>query len=88
MRFDCGIEIRDSLMLAQKKLEKWAQDLQVEHQKATGKWNYNKFRNQDCSFNKNELEYIEHDTLAAVECLEKTYLNFCSAKIIIALGGD
>lgn len=74
MRFDCGIEIRDSLMLAQKKLEKWAQDLQVEHQKATGKWNYNKFRNQDCSFSKNELEYIEHDTLAGVECLEKTML--------------
>ena len=72
MKFDCGIEIRDSLMLAQKKLEKWAADLKVDHQKAVGKWNYNKFRNQDHKFTNNELEYIEHDTLAGVECLDKT----------------
>lgn len=71
MKFDCGIEIRDSLILAQKKLEKWAADMGVEHQKAVGKWNYNKFRNQDCKFSKNELDYIECDTLAGVECIDK-----------------
>ena len=69
MKFDCGLEIRDSLILAQKSLEKWADDLNVEHKKAIGKWNYTKFRNQDCNFTLNELEYIEHDTLAGVECI-------------------
>lgn len=72
MRFNLGIELRDSLILSQKKLEKWAKDLQVEHLKSTGKWNYTKFRNQDTRFNKDELEYIEHDTLAGVECIQKT----------------
>lgn len=69
MRFDNGVEIRDSLALAQRKLEKWAKDMGAEHQKAVGKWNYNKFRNQDEDFTPDEIEYIEHDTLAGVECL-------------------
>lgn len=73
VRFACGIELRDSLMLAQKKLEKWADDLEVEHKKAVGKWDYSKFRNQEGNeFTPDELEYIEHDTLAGVECLQKT----------------
>ena len=60
-------------MLAQKKLEKWADDLEVEHKKAVGKWDYSKFRNQEGNeFTPDELEYIEHDTLAGVECLQKT----------------
>lgn len=71
MKFDCGIEIRDSLILAQKSLEKWAADMGVEHQKAVGKWNYTKFRSQNYKFSKNELQYIENDTLAGVECLNK-----------------
>ena len=70
IRFENGIELRDSLMIAQRKLEKWAEDLGAEHKKATGKWNYNKFRNQDHTFTKDELEYIEHDTLAGVECID------------------
>ena len=74
MRFENGIEIRDSLILAQKSLEKWADDLEVEHKKATGKWNYDKIRNQDFVPTSEELEYIEHDTLAGVECLNKTMI--------------
>lgn len=72
IRYNCGLELRDSLQLAGKKLEKWADDLQVEHRKAVGKWDYSKFRNQDYKFNKDELTYIENDTLAGVECLDKT----------------
>lgn len=75
MRFECGIEIRDSLILAQVKLEKWAKDLHVEHQKSVGKWNYNKFRSQSEVYNADELEYIEHDTLAGVECIDKLMQN-------------
>lgn len=70
--FSNGIEIRDSYILAQRSLDKWAKDLEVEHQKAVGKWDYDLIRNQDCIFSPEELEYIEHDTLAGVECLQKT----------------
>ena len=70
--FDNGIILRDSLILAQRKLEKWAKDLDVEHQKSVGKWDYDKIRTQDEEFTPNELEYIEHDTLAGVECIQKT----------------
>lgn len=70
IQFDNGIIFRDSLILAQRKLEKWAIDLCVDHQKATGKWDYNKFRNQGETLTSDELEYIEHDTLAGVECLQ------------------
>lgn len=67
-----GLVLKDSLILAQRSLQKWASDLHVEHQKATGKWDYNKIRNQQGeSFTADELEYIEHDTLAGVECLDK-----------------
>lgn len=75
IRFECGIEIRDSLILAQVKLEKWANDLNVEHKKAVGKWNYNRFRSQSEEYNAAELEYIEHDTLAGVECIDKLMHN-------------
>lgn len=67
-----GIIIKDSLILAQRKLEKWAADLGVEHQKATGKWDYDLLRNQNTPLNTDELEYIEHDTLAGVECIDAT----------------
>lgn len=67
-----GIIIKDSLILAQRKLEKWADDLDVEHKKAVGKWDYDKIRNQNTPLNPDECEYIEHDTLAGVECLDKT----------------
>jgi len=71
IEFDCGIILRDSLIIAQKKLESWAEDLDVEHKKATGKWNYDLVRDQSGNFSADELEYIEHDTLALSECLEK-----------------
>ena len=72
MIFKNGIIIKDSLILAQKKLEKWADDLDVEHKKAVGSWDYNKIRNQNERFSREEKTYIEHDTLAGVECIQKT----------------
>ena len=67
-----GLIIKDSLILAQRKLEKWAEDLGVEHQKEVGLWDYDMIRNQDTPLNENELKYIEHDTLAGVECIDAT----------------
>ena len=70
--FSNGLQFRDSLILAQRSLEKWAKDLKVEHLKAAGKWDYEKIRNQVGDFSADELEYIEHDTLAGVECIQAT----------------
>ena len=72
LEFANGIQIRDSLILAQRSLERWAKDLDVEHQKAVGKWDYTKLRSQKSRYNKDELQYIEFDTLAGVECIDKT----------------
>ena len=71
IEFNNGIILKDSLILAQRSLDKWAKDLNVEHQKATGKWDYDKIRTQKEIFSPDELEYIEHDTLAGVECIDK-----------------
>lgn len=70
IEFTNGVILRDSLILAQRSLEKWANDLNVEHKKAVNEWDYNKVRNQGGTFSHDELEYIEHDTLAGVECID------------------
>ncbi len=70
LKFGNGMMLRDALILAQCKLEKWAEDLNVEHQKAVKAWDYDKIRDQGGTFTRSELKYIEHDTLALVECLD------------------
>ena len=80
IKFYNGIIFKDSLILAQRKLEKWADDLDVEHKKAVGSWDYEKFRNQDTSLTPEELRYIECDTLAGVECIDAT-LNALNKRI-------
>lgn len=75
IEFENGIILKDSLILAQRSLDKWASDLKVPHQKAVGKWRYDKIRGQAENFNKWELEYIEHDVLAGVECIDATCLQ-------------
>lgn len=72
IEFSNGIILKDSLILAQRSLEKWAADMDVEHKKASGLWNYEKIRNQDAYLTHEEKQYIEHDTLAGVECIQKT----------------
>ena len=72
IEFQNGIMVKDSLILAQRKLEKWADDLDVEHKKAVGSWDYDLLRNQDTPLTDEEKHYIECDTLAGVECIDKT----------------
>lgn len=69
LHYKGGIHIRDSLILSQRSIEKWADDLQVIHRKAVGSWNYDRIRHQNGSFTKDELLYIQNDVLAGVECL-------------------
>ena len=71
IEFENGLILRDSLILFQKSLEKVAIEYDVDHKKAVGKWDYDKIRNQNHRFTKDELDYIECDTLAGVECLDK-----------------
>jgi len=69
IEFVNGIQLRDSLILAQRGLEKWAEDMHVEHQKAVGSWDYDRIRNQGEELSKEEQLYIGNDVLAGVECL-------------------
>lgn len=70
--FANGISFRDSLILSQRSLDKWAKDMDVRHKKASGFWDYDKIRDQGGRFTPHEKTYIEHDTLAGVECIYKT----------------
>ena len=75
IQYNNGLILKDSLILSQCGLEKWANDLDVEHKKAVGKWDYDKVRSQNENYSEDELEYIEHDTLAGVECIDKIMQN-------------
>lgn len=72
IKFSNGLIIKDSLVLSQTKLEKWAENMNVEHKKAVGKWDYDKIRSQHDKLTADELQYIECDVLAGVECLDAT----------------
>lgn len=70
IEFDNGLILRDALILAQRTLEKWADDLNVEHKKAAGTFDYDVIRDQKTPFTLTELNYAEHDTLAGAECID------------------
>ena len=73
IKFSNGLIMRDSLILSQRSLEKWAKDLDVDHQKAVGKWDYDAIRHCDTwDPDPDELLYIQNDVLAGVECIDKT----------------
>lgn len=69
LEFESGIVLRDSLILCQRSLERWGDDLQVPHAKAVGKWDYDKIRHQRDGLSDDELLYICNDVLCGVECL-------------------
>lgn len=68
--FDNGLILKDSLILAQRSLERWARDMNVDHKKAVGYWDYDKVRSQYEDYTEEELIYAEFDTLAGVECID------------------
>lgn len=72
IQFQNGVELRDSLILSQRSIEKWGEDLDVAHKKAVGKWEYKKIRNQKDDITDDELLYICNDVLCGVECLDAT----------------
>ena len=72
IKWSNGLWFKDSLILAQRNLDKWAKDMQVSDLKALGAWDYEKKRNQSDILSDEELLYIEHDVLAGVECIDAT----------------
>ena len=74
IKFGSGLEIRDSLILANCSLDMWAKNMDVPHKKAKGKWDYNVIRNASFKCSDDENEYIENDVLAGVECID-TYMQ-------------
>lgn len=75
VKLENGITFKDTYILAQRSLAKWCVDCQIEHQKAVGKWDYNKKRNQHgegTEFSEDELLYIECDVVGLAECIDKT----------------
>lgn len=75
LKFENEINIKDSLILFQRSLEKAGKDFGVEHAKAVGKWDYDIIRNQDYNYSDDELTYAEYDTLCGVECLDVFMAN-------------
>lgn len=75
IKFENGLILKDSLILAQRGLERWAKDMQVLAQKAVGDWDYNKLRNQDTPISVNEIHYAEFDTLSQAQCIDKLRLQ-------------
>ena len=74
IEFENGVIFKDSLILAQRGLDKWSKDLDITHKKAVGSWDYDWTRDQDTELTREEMHYIEHDTLAGAECVEATML--------------
>ena len=70
--FKNGIMIKDSLALAQRGLEKWSTDLDIEHKKLVGQYNYNLIRSQFDNIPDDEIKYAEYDTVGLCECIDKT----------------
>lgn len=75
IKFENGLILKDSLILAQRGLEKWALDLDVAAKKAVGDWDYDKIRNQDDEISADELHYAEFDTLSGTQCIDKLRLQ-------------
>jgi hypothetical protein len=75
IKFDNGIILKDSLILAQRGLKKWAQDMKVTAQKATGDWKYDEIRNQDTPLTDQEMHYCEFDTLSQAQCIDTLRLQ-------------
>ena len=56
-------------------LEKWSAEMDVEHKKQVGLYNYDKILYQDSSFSDDELRYMEYDTLALEESFKAQLLS-------------
>lgn len=75
MLYECfqGFEFRCSYRLSGKSLEQWGEDLNVEHKKKSGTYDYDKIIYQDSILTETEQEYMKYDVLSLYECLQKQF---------------
>lgn len=66
-----GLDFRDTFAISNCSLEKWGKDLNVEHQKKVGLYDYKKVIYQDSILTKEEQEYDKFDVLSLAECFRK-----------------
>ena len=66
-----GLEFRCSYLLSGVSLERWSKDMNIEHQKKIGLYNYDAIIYQDSELSVSDLTYDEYDVLAMEECFEK-----------------
>ena len=66
-----GLDFRCSYMLTQKSLEKLGKDLNVEHKKKVGMYDYNRIHYQDDAISQQEQDYAIYDVISLAECYEK-----------------
>lgn len=66
-----GLEFRCTYLLSGQSLEKWSKEMNVEHQKQVGLYDYSKKIFQDSELDQNELIYDMYDVLAMSESFDK-----------------
>lgn len=66
-----GLEFRCSYLLSGVSLEKWSEEMNVEHKKQVGLYDYDAIIYQDTHLDADSLTYDEYDVLAMQECFEK-----------------
>ena len=66
-----AFEFRCSYHLSGMSLEKWSEEMNIEHKKLVGFYDYDKVIYQDSELNKNEEDYDMIDVLAMQECIDK-----------------
>lgn len=71
-----GIDIIDTYAISQVSLETWGKNLNVEHKKKIGLYNYQKIIFQDSELTESEKLYDKFDVLCLGECLQKQLKNY------------
>lgn len=66
-----SFEFRCSFRLSGMSLEKWSNEMNIEHKKKVGLYDYDKILYQDSELDENEQDYDKYDVLAMRECLAK-----------------
>lgn len=78
-------EFRCSYKLSNKSLNKWAKDLNTEHRKQVGTYDYDKIIYQDSKLTEIEQLYDKLDVIVLKECLEKQFELFNDSVVSVPI---
>lgn len=73
MRFENGVEFRDSYILTGRSLERFTKDMNCDIIKQVGTWDYNKFRTPNSGRTEKEIYYVCADTISLVLALREFF---------------